>query len=291
MAQSTNGIHKRSIQRYGWVPDLPDARDFLFSAPDAVITNLPTKVDLRSKCPRVYDQGQLGSCTANAIAGAYEFDQVKERQKDFMPSRLFIYFNERTMEGTIDVDAGAMIRDGIKSVAKLGVCTENSWPYDIAAFRDQPGAACYKEALGHQAVVYRSVSQQLNQMQACLATGTPIVFGFSVYESFESEQVARTGVLEMPAPREKQVGGHAVVAVGYDNPSQRFLVRNSWGTSWGQKGYYTMPYGYVTNSQLAQDFWAIYAVEKSGQGGARRRATTKSTAKKVAKRRSRSRTN
>jgi C1A family cysteine protease len=291
MARNTNGIHKRSIQRYGWVPDLPDARDFLFSAPDAVIANLPTKVDLRSKCPRIYDQGQLGSCTANAIAGAYEFDQVQERQKDFMPSRLFIYFNERTMEGTVDVDAGAMIRDGIKSVAKLGVCTEDSWPYDIAAFRDRPGAACYKDALKHQAIVYRSVSQQLNQMQACLATGTPIVFGFSVYESFESEQVARTGVLEMPAPREKQVGGHAVVAVGYDNPSQRFIVRNSWGTSWGQKGYYTMPYGYVANSQLAQDFWAIYAVEKNGQGGARRRATTKSTAKKVAKSRTRSRTN
>jgi C1A family cysteine protease len=266
-----NGIHQRSIERYGWVPDLPDARDFQFSAPDSVIANLPPKVNLRSKCPPVYDQGQLGSCTANAIAGAFEFDQRQERQPDFMPSRLFIYFNERTMEGTVDIDAGAMIRDGIKSVAKLGVCTEDSWPYDIAAFRDRPGPACYREALRHQAVVYRSVPQHLNLLQACLATGTPIVFGFSVYESFESAQVARTGVLDMPRAKEKQVGGHAVVAVGYDNAAQRFTVRNSWGGKWGQKGYFTMPYAYVTNPQLATDFWAIYAVEKNGQAARRTR--------------------
>lgn len=267
---SRNGIRHRSIKHYGWVPDLPDARDFQFSAPDSVIASLPAKVDLRSKCPPVYDQGELGSCTANAIAGAYEFDQVQERQPDFMPSRLFIYFNERDMEGTIDIDAGAMIRDGIKSVAKLGVCTEKTWPYDIASFRDRPGQPCYREALKHQAIVYRRVAQQLNQLQACLATGTPFVFGFSVYDSFESDEVARTGVVNMPGPRERQVGGHAVVAVGYDNANQRFTVRNSWGRGWGQKGYYTMPYAYVTSPQLAQDFWAIYAVEKNGSAGRKR---------------------
>jgi C1A family cysteine protease len=272
---TSNGIHRRSIQRYGWVPDLPDARDYVFSAPDEVMAKLPPKVDLRSKCPPVYDQGQLGSCTANAIAGAYEFDQVQERQPDFMPSRLFIYFNERVMEGTVDIDAGAMIRDGIKSVAKLGVCTETSWPYDIAAFADKPGAGCFKEALKHQAIVYRSIPQQLNQLQACLATGIPFVFGFSVYDSFESDEVARTGVVNMPGPGEKQVGGHAVVAVGYDNAAQRFTVRNSWGKNWGQKGYYTMPFAYVTNPQLAMDFWAIYAVEKNGATTRSRKATTK----------------
>src|SRR5436190_23995149 len=127
----------RPIQRFGWVPDLPDARDFLFSAPEAVLAALPTKVDLRRQMPPVYDQGQLGSCTANAIAAAYEFDQLAEKQPDFMPSRLFIYFNERTMEGTVDTDSGAMIRDGIKTVAKVGVCPENEWPYDIARFNDE----------------------------------------------------------------------------------------------------------------------------------------------------------
>lgn len=162
--------------------------------------------------PACLDQGQLGSCIPNAIAGAYEFDQMQERQPDFMPSRLFIYFNEQVMVGTVDIDAGAMLRDGIKSVTKLGVCTETSWPYDIAAFADKPGAGCFKEALKHQAIVYRSVPQQLNQLQACLATGIPFVFGCSVYESFESAEVARTGVVNMPPAGEKQVGGHAVVA-------------------------------------------------------------------------------
>src|SRR5437867_10708726 len=117
----------RPIQRFGWVPDLPDARDFLFSAPEAVLAALPTKVDLRRQMPPVYDHGQLGSCTANAIAAAFEYDQVLQKLADFMPSRLFIYYNERAIEGTVASDSGAMIRDGIKSVAKLGVCDEQLW--------------------------------------------------------------------------------------------------------------------------------------------------------------------
>ena len=110
------------------------------------MASLPTKVDLRSKMPRVYDQGHLGSCTANAIGAAFEFDLMKQRQKDFMPSRLFIYYNERAIEGTVDSDSGAMIRDGIKSTAKLGVCTEDTWPYDLARFTEKPPAKAYTEA-------------------------------------------------------------------------------------------------------------------------------------------------
>jgi len=128
----------RPVQRFGWVPDLPDARDFLYSAPEAVLASLPTKVDLRSKMPRVYDQGHLGSCTANAIGAAFEFDLMKQRQRDFMPSRLFIYYNERVMEGTVGTDAGAMIRDGIKSVVKQGACPESDWKYVITKFAKKP---------------------------------------------------------------------------------------------------------------------------------------------------------
>src|SRR5581483_9228194 len=106
------------------------ARDFLCSAPESVLTALPKKVDLRPKMPPVYDQGHLGSCTANAIAAAFEFDQTQEKQPDFMPSRLFIYYNERASEGTTGTDSGAMLRDGIKSVAKIGVCDEQIWPYE-----------------------------------------------------------------------------------------------------------------------------------------------------------------
>src|SRR5438876_12457053 len=126
----------RRIQRYGWVPDIPDPRDLLYAAPSPVLQQLPASVDLTSSCSAIYDQGQLGSCTANAIGGAFEFEQRRQGLKDFMPSRLFIYFNERTIEGTVDTDSGAMLRDGVKSVAKLGVCPEDEWPYDIARFRD-----------------------------------------------------------------------------------------------------------------------------------------------------------
>ena len=126
-----HGAAHSRIARYGWIPDLPDHRDYAYAAPVAALVKLPALVDLRAACPAVYDQGQLGSCTANAIGAAVEFDQMKQKLKEvFMPSRLFIYYNERVMEGTVDQDSGAQIRDGIKSVAKQGVCPEEMWPYD-----------------------------------------------------------------------------------------------------------------------------------------------------------------
>jgi C1A family cysteine protease len=251
----------RKIQRYGWVPDLPDQRDHMFAAPPAVMAVLPPSADLRKQCPKeVYDQGQLGSCTANAIAAAFEFGLLKQGLADFMPSRLFIYYNERVKEGTVGSDSGAMIRDGIKSVAKQGVCTETSWPYDITKFAAKPGAACYGEALGSRCVSYQRVIPILSQLKGCLAGGNPIVFGFRVYESFESDAVAQSGEVPMPQPGEQPLGGHAVLAVGYDDATGRFLVRNSWGSGWGQDGYFTMPYAYLTDRGLSSDFWAIIDV-------------------------------
>ena len=115
---------KRHVSRFGWILDLPDQRDFAFSAPRAILRELPPKTNLTAKCRPVFDQGELGSCTANAIGAAIEFDLMKQRLRRFMPSRLFIYYNERVMENTVNEDSGAMIRDGIKSVAKQGVCPE-----------------------------------------------------------------------------------------------------------------------------------------------------------------------
>ncbi|HUK39551.1 MAG TPA: C1 family peptidase [Candidatus Acidoferrales bacterium] len=252
----------RTNKRYGWVPDLPDHRDHMYAAPLGIVTALPAKVDLRPKCPPVVDQGQLGSCTANAIGNAHRFSQMKQSgANNFMPSRLFIYYNERSMEGTVNEDAGAQIRDGVKSISKQGVCQEKMWPYQINKFKTKPSAACYKEALKHQAISYQRVIQSLAQMKGCLASGFPFVFGFTVYESFESASVAKTGIVPMPGQGEGTVGGHAVLAVGYDDTKQRFTVMNSWGTGWGMKGYFTIPYGYLTEPNLADDFWTIRVVE------------------------------
>jgi len=250
----------RTIRRYGWIPDQPDERDHLYAAPPQYLLALPASTDLRQQCPPVYDQGNLGSCTANAIAGAIEFDRLKQKVPDFVPSRLFIYYNERLIEGTVPIDSGAMIRDGIKSVASDGVCPEPEWPYDISKFARRPPAKCYRDARLDRAVSYQRLVQDLNQMKGCLASGFPFVFGFTVYESFETDTVRTTGHAPMPRFGERAVGGHAVMAVGYDEARQWFTVRNSWGARWGLKGYFTMPYAYLLQSGLSQDFWTIRLV-------------------------------
>jgi C1A family cysteine protease len=249
------------VKRFGWLPDLPDIRDHRYSAPLAALTKLPGNVDLTAKCPPVYDQGQLGSCTANAIAGAIEFMQLKEHQKEFTPSRLFIYYNERVIEHSVPFDAGAYIRDGIKSVQKQGVCREKpTWPYVESKFDDKPSPAAYAEAADHKVLAYQRISRDLQQMKGCLASGYPFVFGFTVYSSFMSDAVDKTGHAPMPGTDETIEGGHAVLAVGYDDAHHRFICRNSWSPAWGMKGYFTLPYAYLLDANLSDDFWSIRLV-------------------------------
>src|SRR5438093_46833 len=203
----------------------PKLADTCFTRPK--VARLPQKIDLRKQCSPIENQGKLGSCTANALVGALEFLEEKDGVFFVDLSRLFVYYNERVIEGTVDQDSGAFIRDGIKSLAKLGVCTEAEWPYKISKFTKKPSTACYRSAKKHRILSYHRIST-VDEMRSCLAEGFPFVFGFTVYEAFESAAVAKSGVLNMPGPKEKAMGAHAVMAVGYDNSGQRFIIRSSW---------------------------------------------------------------
>jgi C1A family cysteine protease len=246
---------------YGWLPDRPDHRDKLYQAIARAPKRLPASVDLRELCSQVEDQGSLGSCTANALVGNLEFLEKKAGKRPINLSRLFVYYNERLIEGTVNEDAGALLRDGIKTLVKHGVCPEAQWRYVVRKFAEKPPTACYAHADEHQVLSYHRITT-LKEMKTCLAEGYPFVFGFTVYESFESETVARTGRLNLPKRNEKDVGGHAVMAVGYDDSQKRFLIRNSWGTDWGKDGYFTMPYDYLGSRDLSDDFWTIRAFEQ-----------------------------
>ncbi len=246
------------IARKGWKPDLPDHRDFLRdSASLPAFLSLPDKADLRPDMPPVYNQGQLGSCTANAIAAAIQHAEAKAGIAYGTPARLFIYYNERVLEGDPETDGGAQIRDGIKSVASLGACNEDAWPYDESKVLDMPGPGAFALAEQHVITKYERCNQDKHDLMAAVAGGQPVIFGFTVYAAFEGPDVARTGVLGMPAAGEAMVGGHAVCIVGYDESRSAFLCRNSWSSTWGIAGYFWMPMDYVTNPGLADDFWVI----------------------------------
>ena len=241
-------------RKWGWKPDELDFRDFPFKRVTRV--KVPDKVDLRPGCSHIEDQQSLGSCTANAGAGLYEFLEKKQGMAQADASRLFLYYNTRILEGTVREDSGASIRNTIKAMAKWGMCAEKRWPYDIKRFTVKPSSDCYKEGVKHVAIVYQRL-QTLDDMLKCLADGFPFEFGFAVYESFESDQVTKTGIVSMPKKTEEFLGGHAVIAVGYDQAKKRFIVRNSWGGDWGVNGYCFMPFAYLTDRNLSDDLWVV----------------------------------
>jgi C1A family cysteine protease len=261
MSKQSTTPHGRPLpdgkRRYGWVPDVPDHRDKVLAVPRM---KLPKSVDLRDRfnIPK-YDQGALGSCTANAVARAIQFNQVEQGLPLVMPSRLFIYFAERVMEGTIEVDSGATIRESIKAVNK-GYCSEEIWPYYVDRFADKPSAEAYADAKGHKCLKYQRVPQTIYSMKAALARANPFVLGFSVYESFETDKVARTGKAPMPEKGEAFMGGHAVFCLGYAEDGS-WILDNSWSDSWGERGSFTLPPGYLTNGDLSADFWSIALIK------------------------------
>jgi C1A family cysteine protease len=253
-----SNIINYKYKKYGWKRDLPDKRDHNFEINYLTsIENKINNIDLRKNCPPIYNQGELGSCTANAIACAIQYDEIKQNLENNVPSRLFIYYNERDIEGNTDRDTGASLRDGVKCINNIGYCNETIWPYDITKFIEKPTQECYDYARKHKSISYKRVQQDEIHIKSVLNLGFPIVFGISVYESFESENVAKSGIVPLPKNDERMLGGHAIVLVGYDEEKRLFTFRNSWGENWGDKGYGYLPYEYVCDKNLSTDFWVI----------------------------------
>jgi C1A family cysteine protease len=246
--------------KLNWRPSRGDFRDHRYNLTVKAAT-LPPMVDMRDIYPRIFDQGEIGSCTANAAAGAVGFERAKQGMYRYNASRLFIYYNERIIEGSVNYDSGAQIRDSINVLYKQGACREHLWLYDVSEYKKKPTGECYSTALNFVIKEYLKINNSsLNDLKNCLADGFAFIYGFTVYESFESKEVAKTGLVPMPQKHEKVLGGHAVMCVGYDDEEKVFICRNSWGKAWGDKGHFYIPYDYLTNKDLASDFWTIRTV-------------------------------
>jgi C1A family cysteine protease len=267
---------------FGYKPSKPDARDFLYKAVAPQAVALPASVDLRDKCSPVRDQGQLGSCTGFAIAvGMREFLEnatptpptpspgcslaklllpqfVTQRFKLALTplSPLFLYYEERALEGTVNEDAGAEPRDGFKVLNQTGCAKETDWPYIISRFKDAPPDAVVQSAADYKVSAYHRLAD-LTDAKTCLVGGAGFVLGFYVYESFES--IGSDGKMPMPKTGEQIIGGHAVYAAGYFDDASwpgggYLIIKNSWGVGWGDQGYFYMPYAYLT-PDLVPDLW------------------------------------
>jgi C1A family cysteine protease len=240
-----------------WSKDRADSRDYIFKAPPQ--SKLPTKIDMRGYCSVVNDQGNLGSCTGEAITSAVELILKRENRLTEL-SRLFVYYQERLLEGTVQTDSGAYLRTGIKATATYGAAAENLWQYNIRMFNVKPSDAAYADALKRKITLYERCTST-ETIKAALAAGKPVVMGFLVFTSFMTNSVARTGIMPYPnLRRENILGGHAVCLVGYDEAKQVFIAKNSWGSAWGDRGYFYMPYKVVKD--FGSDFWAITAAAK-----------------------------
>ena len=278
------GTEHRGKLGMGWLPDYPDFRDYTAEhesiAPMLQKANVaeplkapPPAVDLRAWCSPIENQGALGSCTANAGVGVVEYYERRAFGRFIDASRLFLYKTTRSLMHAAG-DTGAYLRTTMGALALFGIPPEEYWPYNVAGFDNEPSAFCYSFAQNYQAIQYVRLDPAgiarpdlLNKIKAYLAAGLPPMFGFTVYSSIWN--VGANGAIPFPCPGERSVGGHAIVAVGYDDAMQirnpncnapatrgALLIRNSWGTGWGDHGYGWLPYDYVLRG-LAVDWWAL----------------------------------
>jgi C1A family cysteine protease len=209
------------------------------------------------------DQGDVGACSAHAITAALRFILIKQGKPDIALSRLQLYYDERVVEGTVASDAGAELRNGLKCAAKLGVAHEPLWPYNPLKFKSKPTKRVYADALKFTALTYERVEVNVAHIKAALASGFPVIIGISIFDAFESDAVAQTAMVPMPAPTDAPLGGHAMLAVGYGQKPGCFTVLNSWNTDWGDKGYCYIPEAYLGDTDLGSDYWTITSLKVS----------------------------
>ena len=251
----------------GFKRDPPDSRDVskVYGTSEIPSINDHPVVDLRKYVGQIYFQGSLGSCTACTVCAAYKLElsrQAVEKNHTYYHqdvSRLFVYYNARKIKNATDRDGGACFRVMLKAIHDKGVCWESLWPYDVEKFADTPPSTCYDDAEGNTVCKYASLKQDIDQFRACLKSGFPFAFGFFTYDSFDD--ISSDGIMPMPSDEEIEFDsdptGHGVLAVGYDDNTQYITVLNSWGDWFGDKGYFYMPYNFITDPKFAMDFWKI----------------------------------
>jgi len=241
---------------YGCLPDIKDHRDIMLGRMSAAPP--PLIADLGPWMPPTMNQGPIGSCTAHGVSGAARFHIIKRGTTyDFPMSRLQLYYDSRKSENSVRSDSGAQIRDVIKVLSQRGVGHEDLWPYDTEKWSQEPPAELYDDAAQYKALTYRRVNVDTNSIKLAIASGSPVIVGISVYESFESGIVERTGVVPMPEHGDKLVGGHCMLAFGYGQKPGYFTVRNSWGEDWGVNGNCYIPDAYLGSSVYGSDYWVI----------------------------------
>lgn len=218
-------------------------------------TVLPPYFSLQEYINFVYDQGKLGSCTSNAFCAAYKIlNNIHNNNNDFEPSRLFFYYQEREIEGNINIDIGADVIDGEQYVCNNGICNESLWPYDINKFNIKPTPNCYDDAQNHKITNCFNIpidNNLLDKIKYYIFNKTPVLIALAIYSSFESPEVASSGLIPMPNKSDEiLIGGHELLIIGYNDPTQNFIVLNSWGKYWGINGYCYIPYTYFLDPDL-----------------------------------------
>lgn len=245
--------------KFGWKEDKGGVKDTnVINNPRFSVQRINATSDLRYHMPPVYDQGQLGSCTGNGSAAALDYKHHLVTGKFFTPSRLFIYYGAREIEGTIAQDAGAQIRDVIAVTLKLGSPPESIWPYRPNCFAVKPPPAAYTSGAQFQALHAYKVNNGDGgvQVRQSLSASLPVVFGALVYQAIERLN-AKDYRLPLPKSGERSIGGHCMVIVGHNDANAVYVVRNSWGTGWGSAGYCLIPYAYIDNPRITSDLWVI----------------------------------